>query len=130
MKTTILILLLAVLALPLLAGTNVTVKVIEDDHSDTRFHVYSHGTNVVLKIHQRTKFTSITSGASGYSVTHTDTDGDGTTDSIMIANIGDKLLEVLKRDADGTYVQTDQKELDEVNRMTKNIKTELAKRNK
>jgi len=127
MKTSITILALALLAFPCFAGTNVTVRVLADEHSDSRWQVYSHGANVVLKIHHRKEQTSITSSASGYSVTHTDRDGDGTTDSITVSAVGGDILEVLKRDSDGAYVQTEQKDLDEMNRIARKIEERLPK---
>ena len=121
MKTSILVVAFALHVLPCFAGTNVTVRVIADDHTDSRWQVYSHGTNVVLRIHRRDKLTSITSAASGYSVTHTDRDGDGSTDAIMVSTLGGRILEVVKRGSAGAFVQTDQEELNEMNCRAKRI---------
>jgi regulator of RNase E activity RraA len=128
MRVGISILLAAFFAAPCFAGTNVTVRVIEDDHTDTRWQVYSHGTTEVLKIHRRGKKTSVTSKASGYSVTHSDDDGDGVTDSIMISEVNGGVLEVLKRSKDGAYSQTPQDDLDEMNEIVKKIEARLPKR--
>jgi len=130
MKIAVLTALLAVLASPCLAGTNVTVRVTEDDHSDTRWQVFSHGTNQVLQIQHKGKKTSITSEASGYSITHSDDNGDGVTDSIMISKTSGGILEVLNRGTDGTYSQSPQKDLDEMNDIVKKIEARLPKRKK
>ena len=128
MKTTILILVATILAAPCLAGTNVTVRVIEDNHGGTRWQVYSHGTNQVLKIGTRANHTSVTSSAGGYSVTHRDADGDGRTDSIMILLTSGSILEVLRRGADGEFTPSPQTELDEMNDLTKQIEARIPKR--
>jgi hypothetical protein len=127
MKTAMLILAAAILAAPCLAGTNVTIRVIEDNHGGNRWQVYSHGTNAVLKIHLRGKKTSITSQASGYSVTHSDDDGDGVTDSIMILKVKGGILEILRRSKDSTYSQTPQDDLDEMNKLAKQIESRIPK---
>ena len=125
MKTVILIVLFTILSSPCFAGTNITLRVIADEHAPARWQIYSHGTNVVLTIHQKRKLTSITSTASGYSVSHTDADGDSITDSIRISEVTGDILEILKRTADGKLAPTPQKDLDEMNKLVKKIKAGL-----
>jgi len=129
MKTTILILVAMLLgALPCAAGTNLTVRVIGDEHGDSHWQVFSHGTNGVLKIHHRGKGTWITSEAGGYSITHTDENGDGIAESIMISQFGGNILEVLKRSADGQYQPSLQSDLDEMNAIARKIEAGIPRR--
>ena len=131
MRTIILTLLVIVLAAPCLAGTNIVVEVTRDrHHADIRWHVFSHKTNEVLQIQYKGKKTSITSEASGYSITHSDNNGDGATDSIMVSKTSGDILEVLNRSADGTYSQSPQKDIDEMNDIVKKIQARLPKRKK
>jgi hypothetical protein len=128
MRMEILILCVITLASTCFAGTNVTARMIEDDPGDARWKIFSHGTNQVLKIATKANHTSITSCAGGYSVTHTDSDGDGVTDSIMISKANGELLEVLRRSKGGIYSQTPQDDLDEINEMAKKVEAHLRKR--
>ena len=82
----------------------------------------------MLNVLRKGKSTSITSKAPGYSVTHTDRDNNGVTDSIRISITKGILLEDLKRDEDGNYLQSSQKYLDELNTMAKRIEAELKRK--
>ena len=110
------------------AGTNVTIRTIGDEHGEAHVQVYSHGTNVVLKIRQAGKGVWVTSDASGYSITHTDENGDGITESIMISRVGGNILEVLKRNADGRYIPSSQRDVDEMNIMRTKIEAGIYRK--
>ena len=112
------------------AGTNLVRRIVQDDpNQDGKLEMYAekflHGTNVVIEISlvetERGKVATVLSRGGNYVIAHTDRDGDGVFESIMISLADGDILEVLKRDADGKYQPAPQDDLDEMNRITRKI---------
>lgn len=118
------------------AGTNLVKRVIEDDRDrdgqpEMRAEKYFHGTNEVLEIcrmvRERGVTRSVGSDGGPYSITLRDYDDDGIFESIMISLRGGDVLEILKREPDGNYRPTPQRDLDELNRETRKLMKSLSR---
>ena len=149
MRTLALFIVITVFGMPVFGGTNVIRKVVldnwaQDTQTGMKMESYFCGTNEILKILRdgtntivklasgygstdavtKNGKTSVTSSGADYTVAFDSISTDGVFE-ITICRTGCELLEILRRNSDGNYDATPQKELDNLNDQVKRIQDRI-----
>jgi hypothetical protein len=154
MRTLALSIIIIVLGTPAFGGTNVTRKILVDTldnwtqatETGIRSESYLCGTNEILKIIRDGKNTivksasqygstdavtqngktRVTSRGTDYTIALHDISTDGVF-QIIVSRTGGEVLDILRRNSDGNYDATPQKELDELNYQARRIQERIPK---